>query len=111
MAEKVDESGTQPPREGVAGADKDKDKETANLDVDPAMDKTHQHVVQGAFAAASKEKQMTLLQGIKLYPKAIFFSVIISTCIVMEGYDVSLINNFCTSRASPQFDSNRLLTH
>lgn len=57
--------------------------------------KTHEHVVQGARAAAEKEHSMTLLQGIKLYPKAIFFSVLISTCIVMEGYDVCLINNFC----------------
>ncbi|CAH0020462.1 unnamed protein product [Clonostachys rhizophaga] len=56
--------------------------------------KTHEHVVQGARAAAEKEHSMTLLQGIKLYPKAIFFSVLISTCIVMEGYDVCLINNF-----------------
>lgn len=37
---------------------------------------------------------MTLLQGIRLYPKAIAWSVLISTCIAMEGYDVCLINNF-----------------
>jgi SP family general alpha glucoside:H+ symporter-like MFS transporter len=29
---------------------------------------------------------MTLLQGIKLYPKAVFWSMLISTCIAMEGY-------------------------
>ena len=33
---------------------------------------------------------MTLLQGIRLYPKAILWSVLISTCIAMEGYDVCL---------------------
>ncbi|OPB43514.1 MFS permease (maltose permease) [Trichoderma guizhouense] len=44
---------------------------------------------------------MTLLQGIKLYPKAIAWSMIISTCIVMEGYDISLVNNFY---AFPQFN-------
>jgi len=38
---------------------------------------------------------MTLMQGLKLYPKAIAFSIIISTCIVMEGYDISLVTNFC----------------
>jgi SP family general alpha glucoside:H+ symporter-like MFS transporter len=37
---------------------------------------------------------MSLIQGIKLYPKAIMWSIIISTCIAMEGYDVALINNF-----------------
>lgn len=29
---------------------------------------------------------MTLLQGIRLYPKAVGWSVLISTCIAMEGY-------------------------
>ena len=39
---------------------------------------------------------MSLMQGIRLYPKAVFWSIVISTCIVMEGYDVSLVGNFCT---------------
>ena len=52
-------------------------------------------VIQAAKAAAKKEESMTLLQGIRLYPKAIAWSMLISTCIVMEGYDVCLINNFC----------------
>lgn len=42
-----------------------------------------------------KEHSMTLIQGIKLYPKAVAWSILISTCIVMEGYDVSLVGNFC----------------
>ena len=44
---------------------------------------------------------MTLIQGIRLYPKAVFWSVLISTCIAMEGYDISLVNNFY---AFPQFN-------
>ena len=48
----------------------------------------------GAKAAAEKERNMTLMQGVRLYPKAVFWSMLISTCIVMEGYDVCLINNF-----------------
>jgi SP family general alpha glucoside:H+ symporter-like MFS transporter len=51
-------------------------------------------VVANARAAAHKEQKMTLLQGIKLYPKAVMWSVIISTTIAMEGYDISLVNNF-----------------
>ncbi|KAE8156632.1 hypothetical protein BDV40DRAFT_280650 [Aspergillus tamarii] len=51
-------------------------------------------IVHNAKAATDKEQQMTLLQGIKLYPKAVAWSVFISTCIVMEGYDISLVNNF-----------------
>lgn len=51
-------------------------------------------IVAHAKSATDKEQSMTLLQGIKTYPKAVFWSMLISTCIVMEGYDVCLINNF-----------------
>ena len=50
--------------------------------------------ILGAKNASDKEHKMTLMQGIRLYPQAVFFSVIISTCIAMEGYDVCLVNNF-----------------
>lgn len=58
-------------------------------------------ILNHAKAATEKERNMTLLQGIKLYPKAIAWSLLISTCIVMEGYDISLISNFY---AFPQFN-------
>lgn len=51
-------------------------------------------ITNDARLATEKEHNMTLWQGIKLYPKAIGWSVLISTCIVMEGYDVCLLNNF-----------------
>lgn len=51
-------------------------------------------VIEHARAATDKEQKMTLLQGIKLYPKAVMWSIIISTCIAMEGYDISLVTNF-----------------
>lgn len=51
-------------------------------------------MVRGAKAATDKEQKMTLLQGIRTYPKAVAWSVLISTCIAMEGYDISLVNNF-----------------
>lgn len=47
--------------------------------------KTVQVLKHDAKLATDKEKNMTLLQGIKLYPKAVAWSVLISTCIVMEG--------------------------
>lgn len=71
-----------------------------NIPYDDTTTKTHANVVQHARSAAAKEHSMTLLQGIKLYPKAIGWSLFISTCIVMEGYDISLVNNFY---AFPQF--------
>ncbi|KXJ95043.1 MFS alpha-glucoside transporter [Microdochium bolleyi] len=52
------------------------------------------NIIQSAKMASDKEHSMSLLQGIRLYPKAIAWSVLISTCIVMEGYDVTLTNNF-----------------
>ncbi|EAS34767.3 sugar porter (SP) family MFS transporter [Coccidioides immitis RS] len=56
---------------------------------------------ENAKSATDKEHKMTLLQGIKLYPKAVGWSILISTCIVMEGYDISLVGNFY---AFPQFN-------
>ncbi|MCJ1355144.1 MAG: hypothetical protein MMC33_005135 [Icmadophila ericetorum] len=51
-------------------------------------------VTRNAKSATDKEHRMTLLQGIRLYPKAVAWSVLISTCICMEGYDVCLLSNF-----------------
>ncbi|KYK55885.1 maltose permease [Drechmeria coniospora] len=75
-------------------------------DVDPDSNpsdpsKTHRTIIEHARSAASKEQSMTLLQGLKLYPKAVAWSLLISTCIAMEGYDISLVNNFY---AFPQFN-------
>lgn len=56
-----------------------------------------QQLNHNAKAATDKEHKMTLLQGIRLYPKAIAWSVLISTCICMEGYDVCLLSSFCES--------------
>jgi SP family general alpha glucoside:H+ symporter-like MFS transporter len=70
----------------------------------PAMDSqdagSMTKIIHNAKAATDKEQNMTLLQGLRLYPKAAAWSVLISTCIAMEGYDISLINNFY---AFPQF--------
>ncbi|KAH9886134.1 general substrate transporter [Xylariomycetidae sp. FL2044] len=65
------------------------------LDFDDAdMNKPHANVIEHARAATNKEQKMTLMQGIKLYPKAVGWSVFISSCIIMEGFDISLVNNF-----------------
>ncbi|KAJ5825036.1 Major facilitator superfamily domain general substrate transporter [Penicillium robsamsonii] len=66
----------------------------------PASDSSMTKVVRNAKAATEKEQSMTLMEGIRLYPKAVLWSVLISTCIAMEGYDISLVNNFY---AFPQF--------
>ena len=57
-------------------------------------------VIYSAQRATEKERNMSLWQGIKLYPKAVAWSILISTCICMEGYDVCLLSNFCESAAN-----------
>ena len=42
-------------------------------------------VIANAKHASENEHNMTLLQGIRLYPKAVAWSLLISTCIAMEG--------------------------
>lgn len=59
-----------------------------------AAQRARDQFISDARNATEKEHNMSLWQGIKLYPKAIAWSVLISTCIAMEGYDISLINNF-----------------
>ena len=57
-------------------------------------ERTNSTVIRGAKAATENERKMTLLQGVRLYPKAIGWSILISTCIAMEGFDVCLLPNF-----------------
>ena len=57
-------------------------------------------LIRNAKAATEKEHNMTLLQGLKLYPKAVGWSMLISLCIAMEGFDLCLLNTFY---AMPQF--------
>lgn len=63
-------------------------------------------VIRNAKSATDKEHQMSLWQGLRLYPKAVGWSMVISLCIAMEGFDLCLLGTFCmsasrsTSRAS-----------
>ncbi|TVY87189.1 Maltose permease [Lachnellula willkommii] len=51
--------------------------------------------------ATTREQQMGFMQAIKLYPKAVGWSILLSTALVMEGYDVVLLSSFY---ALPQFN-------
>jgi MFS transporter, SP family, general alpha glucoside:H+ symporter len=52
-------------------------------------------VIRNAKSATDKEHKMSLMQGIRLYPKAVAWSMLISLCIAMEGYQVCLLGTFC----------------
>ncbi|KAI1618634.1 hypothetical protein EDD36DRAFT_450077 [Exophiala viscosa] len=47
-----------------------------------------------ARAATKAEHRMTFINGVQLYPRALGFSVLLSMTIVMEGFDLTLINSF-----------------
>lgn len=51
--------------------------------------------------AARKEQSMTLWQALRLYPKAVGWSVLLSSTLIMEGYDLTLLGSMY---ASPAFN-------
>ena len=57
-----------------------------NVNVDKAT-------AQEAAQAVEMEQSMGLLKSLKLYRSACFWSIFLSTCIIMEGFDKTLINN------------------
>ncbi|KAH6968165.1 hypothetical protein HG530_007767 [Fusarium avenaceum] len=54
-----------------------------------------------AKVAAEAEHHMTLWEAVKTYPKAIGWSVLLSSTLIMEGYDLALLGNLY---ASPVFN-------
>jgi SP family general alpha glucoside:H+ symporter-like MFS transporter len=50
-------------------------------------------VTADAHKASESEQNMTLKQGLRLYPKAVAWSVLLSAAIIMEGFDKVLIAN------------------
>ena len=53
-----------------------------------------QEVVRAAQHHSGQEHKMTLMEGFRTYPKAMAWSVALSTCIIMEGYDTIILGNF-----------------
>ncbi|KAH7193928.1 general substrate transporter [Fusarium flagelliforme] len=62
---------------------------------------TTEMLASDAKVAAEAEHHMTLWQAVKTYPKAIGWSVLLSTTLIMEGYDLALLGNLY---ASPVFN-------
>ncbi|KAJ2974326.1 hypothetical protein NQ176_g6115 [Zarea fungicola] len=59
---------------------------------------TEQHVevekLADAQGASVQERDLGFFQAIKLYPKAVFWSLVMSTVVIMEGYDTVLVGTF-----------------
>lgn len=48
--------------------------------------------VEEARAAIAKEHNLTLRQALRAYPKAIMWSLLLSSAVIMEGYDTILVS-------------------
>ena len=53
-----------------------------------------QSLVRAAAAGAEQERAMSVIESIKMYPKAIVFSMAMSLCLVQEGYDTAILGSF-----------------
>ncbi|KIX08816.1 uncharacterized protein Z518_03473 [Rhinocladiella mackenziei CBS 650.93] len=58
-------------------------------------------LTEDAKHASDSEHTMGLFKAIKLYPKAIGWSVLLSSTLIMEGYDLALLGSLY---ASPEFN-------
>ncbi|KAJ5636089.1 Maltose permease MAL61 [Penicillium longicatenatum] len=63
--------------------DKDEEKYSAAIDT-----------LKGAQRATDNEHGMTLREGIRKYPKAVFWSILFSTALIMEGFDHAFVSGF-----------------
>lgn len=59
-----------------------------------------EHLVANAKSAVEAEHSMGIRKALKAYPKAIFWCLAVSMCVIMEGYDTILVGNFY---AYPEF--------
>jgi SP family general alpha glucoside:H+ symporter-like MFS transporter len=81
--------------------DRDSDDVRRVSVVNPDVDKS---TVQEAAQAVEAEQNLGLFKSLKLYRKAVLWSVFLSTCIVMEGFDITLLNNlYAFPRFKEQF--------
>lgn len=71
------------------------EKTTGNVATEKVTSTQGQHnAVDETSAAINNEHNMSVRQSLRFWWKAIIFSFVISLCVVMEGYDTSLMNKF-----------------
>jgi SP family general alpha glucoside:H+ symporter-like MFS transporter len=67
----------------------------------PEPNGKYQVIIQEAKEASDYEHEMSIFECIRRYPKAIGWSVLASTGLVMEGYDGVMIGSFYGYRMAP----------
>lgn len=50
-------------------------------------------LTNAAREGARRQEHLTIRECFRYYPKAIAWSLLVSTCVIMEGYDTILIGN------------------
>lgn len=48
-------------------------------------------LIQRAQESDAADRKLTLFQAVKKYKKAVFWSCLLSTALVMEGYDIVIV--------------------
>ncbi|PNP44994.1 hypothetical protein TGAM01_v206311 [Trichoderma gamsii] len=61
---------------------------------------TINEIADNARLAAEAEHELSPFQAVRRYPRAVLWCLLISMCVIMEGYDTSLLSNFY---AYPEF--------
>ncbi|KAI5269527.1 sugar transporter [Aureobasidium subglaciale] len=59
-----------------------------------------QALLSQAQASADADSRLTVMQALKKHKKAVFWAMVLSTSLIMEGYDLVIINSFY---GQPQF--------
>ncbi|KAL1409270.1 hypothetical protein Q8F55_006103 [Vanrija albida] len=67
---------------------------TPYLEEKTAEETRVEDLLREAEKGTNIEHSMTFMDGLRKYPKACFWSMMISVAVIMEGYDVVLLGNF-----------------
>ncbi|KAH6885299.1 general substrate transporter [Thelonectria olida] len=76
------------------GADHINQIDDGGLDHLKNVDLHDKGLANAALDATAQEHSYGVIQGLKTYKRAAFWSILISTTVIMEGYDVTLLSSF-----------------
>lgn len=73
----------------------EKDSNTVHLEKPPldTYDKNWAHVTSAGREATAREHELSVAQAVRMYYKAVIWSIMISMVIIMEGYEIVLIGS------------------
>lgn len=75
------------------GASKTSNISVVSLEKKAEAESEAKYVAENVYEQTEKEHNMTLIEGLRLYNRAVIWSVIVSLTIVMDGYNITLLNS------------------